>query len=201
LPQHRRFHARTTGGSRASRTRAITRDSCLTTEGPTKGSVSDDTVVMEWDGWRAKELSGFGIGRKPGATIEFQDLDGQVDVTLVDGKPTGWTATGHSLVTGAPERQDDFMDGKRRRSKRLRDGLYVEIGSNGGASLSDWRGAVANLRNNCFTKNGSRAIPFSIEGSDLRELRGKGKMGSEGFGAQPLTRVQKEADFFYSNRP
>jgi hypothetical protein len=86
-------------GDREHHALAITRDSCLTTEGPTAGSVNDDTVVMEWDGWHAKELSGFGIGRKPGATIEFQDLDGQVEVTLADGKPTGWTATGHSIVT------------------------------------------------------------------------------------------------------
>ena len=56
---------------------------------------------MEWDGPRAKELSGFGVGRKPGATLAFQDLDGQVDVTMADGKPAGWIATGHAIITMA----------------------------------------------------------------------------------------------------
>ena len=86
-------------GDREHHALAINQESCQTTEGPTAGSVSNDITVMEWDGWRAKELSGFGVGRAPGATIEFQDLDGQVEVTQADGKPTGWTATGHSLVT------------------------------------------------------------------------------------------------------
>jgi hypothetical protein len=86
-------------GDREHHALAITQESCQTTEGPTTGSVSNDIVVSEWDGPKAKELSGFGVGRQPGATIEFQDLDGQVEVTMADGKPTGWIATGHSLVT------------------------------------------------------------------------------------------------------
>jgi hypothetical protein len=86
-------------GDREHHGLAISQESCQTIEGPTAGSVSNDITVMEWDGPRAKELSGFGVGRKPGATIAFHDLDGQVEVMMTDGKPTGWIATGHSIVS------------------------------------------------------------------------------------------------------
>jgi hypothetical protein len=86
-------------GDREHHALATTQESCQTTEGPTAGSVSNNIVVMEWDGPHAKELSGFGVGRKPGAALVFQDLDGQVEVTMADGKPTGWIATGHSILT------------------------------------------------------------------------------------------------------
>jgi hypothetical protein len=97
---------RTIGGStpeqladRENHALAIYQESCQAMDGPTAGSVSNDTTVMEWDGPHGRELSGFGVGRKPGATIEYQDLDGQVEVTMTDGKPTGWIATGHSVVS------------------------------------------------------------------------------------------------------
>jgi hypothetical protein len=86
-------------GDREHHALAIIQDSSQTTEGHTAGSVYNDTAVMEWDGAQAKELSGFGVGRKPGATIAFQDLDGQVEVTMTDGKPTGWVSTGHSIMS------------------------------------------------------------------------------------------------------
>jgi hypothetical protein len=86
-------------GDREHHALAINQESCQSVEGPTAGSVSNDITVMEWDGAHAKELSGFGVGRKPGATIAFQDLDGEVEITMTDGKPTGWMATGHSVVS------------------------------------------------------------------------------------------------------
>jgi hypothetical protein len=86
-------------GDRENHVLTFFQDSCQTTEGPAAGAVYNDTGVIEWDGPHGKELSGFGVGRKPGATQAFQDLDGQVEVTMVDGKPTGWIATGHSIVT------------------------------------------------------------------------------------------------------
>jgi hypothetical protein len=54
-------------GDREHHALAINQDSCQTTEGPTAGSVYNDVTVMEWGGPQAKELSGFGVGRKPGA--------------------------------------------------------------------------------------------------------------------------------------
>jgi hypothetical protein len=55
--------------------------------------------MWEWDGPKARELSGMGAARKTGATLTFQDLDGTVEVTMTDGKPTGWTGSGHTLIT------------------------------------------------------------------------------------------------------
>jgi hypothetical protein len=57
--------------------------------------------MWEWEGPKAKELSGAGVGRKPGAALAFQDTDGTLEVTMTDGKPSGWTASGHSIVTMA----------------------------------------------------------------------------------------------------
>jgi hypothetical protein len=37
----------------------------------------------------AKELAGYGVGRKAGATTTFQDTDGTVELILTDGKVTG----------------------------------------------------------------------------------------------------------------
>jgi hypothetical protein len=86
-------------GDRENHALFMSQGSCEETEGLLAGAVENETGVVEWDGPHAKELSGFGIVRKPGATIAFQDLDGQVELTMTDGKPTGWTAKGHSVVT------------------------------------------------------------------------------------------------------
>jgi hypothetical protein len=86
-------------GDREGHALAITQESCQTTEGPTAGAVENDTTMWEWDGPKAKELSGHGVARKPGATLAFQDLDGTTEVTMTGGKPTGWTASGHAMVT------------------------------------------------------------------------------------------------------
>jgi hypothetical protein len=63
------------------------------------GSVQTETNMWEWDGPKAKELSGYGVARKPGATFAFQHTDGTLEVTMTDGKPSGWTASGHGIVT------------------------------------------------------------------------------------------------------
>ena len=55
--------------------------------------------MLEWDGPKAKELSAYGVKRKPGATLAFEHTDGTVEVTMTDGKPSGWTASGHGVVT------------------------------------------------------------------------------------------------------
>ncbi len=88
-------------GDRENHNLLISQASCEQTAGPAAGAFEDDTAMSEWDGPRAKELTGFGVSRKPGATLAFRDLDGQVELTMADGKPTGWTATGHSVVTMA----------------------------------------------------------------------------------------------------
>ena len=51
--------------------------SCQATEGPFAGAVVTETSMLEWDGPKAKELSGYGVARKPGATVAFQHTDGR----------------------------------------------------------------------------------------------------------------------------
>jgi hypothetical protein len=86
-------------GDREGHALLISRSSCQATEGPYAGGVQDETNVLEWDGPKAKELSAYGVARKPGATLAFQHTDGTVEVTMTDGKPSGWTAAGHGVVT------------------------------------------------------------------------------------------------------
>jgi hypothetical protein len=35
----------------------------------------------------------------PSATFAFKHVDGTLEVTMTDGKPSGWTASGHGIVT------------------------------------------------------------------------------------------------------
>ena len=49
-------------------------DSCETVEGVTKGAVWTTYIMWEWDGPKAKELAGWAVGRKVGATQTCQDI-------------------------------------------------------------------------------------------------------------------------------
>jgi PAB1-binding protein PBP1 len=84
-------------GDREGHALSTTQSSCQGTEGPTAGAVQTETNMWEWDGPKAKELSGYGVARKPGATFAFQHPDGTLEVTMTDGKPSGWTASGMAL--------------------------------------------------------------------------------------------------------
>ena len=86
-------------GDREGHALAIGQTSCQITEGPFTGAVLTETSMLEWDGPKAKELSGYGVARKPGATFAFQHTDGTLEVTMTDGKPSGWTASGHAIAT------------------------------------------------------------------------------------------------------
>ena len=86
-------------GDREGHALSIGQSSCQVTEGPVAGGVQTETSMLEWDGPKAKELTGYGVTRKPGATYAFQHTDGTLEVTMTDGKPTGWTASGHGIVT------------------------------------------------------------------------------------------------------
>jgi hypothetical protein len=86
-------------GDREGHALSMTQSSCQTTEGPLAGAVQTETNMWEWDGPKAKELSAYGVARKPGATFTFQHPDGTLEVTMTDGKPSGWTASGHGIVT------------------------------------------------------------------------------------------------------
>jgi hypothetical protein len=86
-------------GDREGHALSIGQSSCQTTEGPMEGGVQTETNMWEWDGPKAKELSAYGVTRKPGATLTFQHPDGTLELTMTDGKPSGWTASGHGVVT------------------------------------------------------------------------------------------------------
>lgn len=86
-------------GDREGHALSIGQTSCQVTEGPLAGAVVTETSMLEWDGPKAKELSGYGVARKPGGTFAFQHTDGTLEVTMTDGKPSGWTASGHGVVT------------------------------------------------------------------------------------------------------
>jgi hypothetical protein len=86
-------------GDREGHALSIGQSSCQVTEGPDAGAVQAETNVLEWDGPKAKELSAYGVKRKPGATLAFEHTDGTVEVTMTDGKPSGWTGSGHGVVT------------------------------------------------------------------------------------------------------
>ena len=88
-------------GDREGHALSIGEVSCQVTEGPLTGGVVTETSMLEWDGPKAKELSDYGVGRKPGDTWAFQHTDGTLELTMTDGKPSGWTASGHGIVTMA----------------------------------------------------------------------------------------------------
>jgi hypothetical protein len=76
-------------------------DSCETVEGVTKGTTWQDFGMWEWDGPKAKELAGWAVGRKTGATQACNELPEKATLELVmtDGKVTGWKASGQCVVT------------------------------------------------------------------------------------------------------
>ena len=88
-------------GDRDGHTMSSGLDSCETVEGVTKGTIWTGYIIWEWDGPKAKELAGWGVGRKLGATQTCQDLPekGTIELTMTDGKVTGWTASGQCVVT------------------------------------------------------------------------------------------------------
>ena len=86
-------------GDREGHALSSSEASCQATEGPLAGAVVTEASLMEWDGPKAKELSGYGVARKPGAAAAFQHTDETLELTMTDGKPSGWTASGHGVVT------------------------------------------------------------------------------------------------------
>jgi hypothetical protein len=74
--------------------------SCRVNSGPQSGGVSTGTIIWEWDGTNAVELSESGVIRKPGSTLVYRGTEGKLALTMADGKVTGATASlkGQQLV-------------------------------------------------------------------------------------------------------
>jgi hypothetical protein len=85
-------------GDRAGHALSTELDSCRIDSGPMAGAIVTSTVIWEWDGPKAKLVAGGGIVRKPGSTSAFHSVDGNVELTMSDGKVTGATASGHTLI-------------------------------------------------------------------------------------------------------
>jgi hypothetical protein len=77
--------------------------SCRVEAGPMSGAVATGTSITEWDGSTAVERSDIGVARKPGATLVWRGTEGKSQLTMVDGKATGWTGSGtgvNQIATG-----------------------------------------------------------------------------------------------------
>lgn len=78
--------------------------SCHVDTGPMSGALMTGTVTWEWNGPNGVLLSNSGVLRMPGGTMAYRDSAGQIALTIVDGKVTGFTASGKGeavLATGA----------------------------------------------------------------------------------------------------
>jgi hypothetical protein len=84
-------------GDREGHTVAVGDFICETTDGGLKGVVWTGTATWEWDGTKAKELYGGGVGRRPGTLNVYRDLDGEIELIMTDGKPTGWKGSTHGV--------------------------------------------------------------------------------------------------------
>ena len=90
-------------GDREGHSISVGQYSCRAESGPWDGSVGGGTVMWEWNGPKATMLAEHGITRKPGATLAWQGSEGELTLTMADGKVTGWTASGRGknlLATG-----------------------------------------------------------------------------------------------------
>ena len=57
------------------------------------------TIIWEWDGAKAVELSNVGVVRKPGSILAWQGSGGKLTLTMTDGKVTGCSGSGRGVNT------------------------------------------------------------------------------------------------------
>ena len=85
--------------------------SCRVDSGFMSGGVLTGTDIWEWNGPKAVLLSGSGVVRKPGGTLVYTETSATLELTMADGKVTGWTASGrgtYPVATGSAA----FLAGK-----------------------------------------------------------------------------------------
>ena len=85
-------------GDREGHLISVEQGSCRV-EGAYAGGVSTDTIIWEWDGAKAVELSNVGVVRKPGSTLAWQGSGGKLTLTTTDGKVTGCSGSGQGINT------------------------------------------------------------------------------------------------------
>src|SRR6516162_8760874 len=91
-------------GDREGHSISVNVASCHSESEPMSGAVLTGTTIWEWDGPKAVLLSSYGVIRKPGGTVVYQNTGGSLALTMADGKVTGFTASGkgdEKLATGS----------------------------------------------------------------------------------------------------
>lgn len=91
-------------GDRDGHNLSVVAYSCRVEGGPLDGGLVTGNAIYEWDKTNATGLTGNGVVRKPGATAVLQLADFKNTLTLVDGKVTGFLASGqgtYKLATGS----------------------------------------------------------------------------------------------------
>jgi hypothetical protein len=85
-------------GDREAHMLSVHQGSCRA-DGAYAGGVSTEEIIWEWDGPKAIELSGSGIIRKPGSTLAWKDTEGNLALSMTDGKVTGCASSGRGVNT------------------------------------------------------------------------------------------------------
>ena len=103
-----RLHCYTAGsaqpeplGDREGHSISVSQIACRVEGGLTDGGVLTGTTIVEWDKGNGVILSGSGVTRRPGAFAAYQHLEGQVSLTMTEGKMTGSVTTGRGRITMA----------------------------------------------------------------------------------------------------
>jgi hypothetical protein len=93
-------HARMPLGDRQGHALETDTVSCRPDAGPLAGGVVTVASFWEWDGTKATMLSGQGYVHMPNGDVSaFKGVDGQIELTMADGKVTRVTASGHNVAT------------------------------------------------------------------------------------------------------
>jgi hypothetical protein len=91
-------------GDRKGHAISVSDYTCRVEGGLADGAVVTGTTIWEWHKTNAVELSGIGVGRKPGAIYTYQHTKGKGALIISDGKVTGFAGSGRgrfTMATGA----------------------------------------------------------------------------------------------------
>lgn len=75
--------------------------SCKVEGGIADGSLQAGMVIWEWDKTNAVMQAGNGVIRRPGSLAVYQNTEGKVSVTVVDGKMTGFSGNSKGVYKTA----------------------------------------------------------------------------------------------------
>lgn len=91
-------------GDREGHSLAVGQFTCRAEGGPVDGAVLTGMQIWEYDKTNATALAGGGVLRKPGTTVSYQTADGNLALTVNDGKVTGFkgaTRGVYKMATGS----------------------------------------------------------------------------------------------------